>query len=147
MSQSGEPGAWDGSFYRVHTEYFEAAFLPNLGEDLEAVDNVDVLVDLPDGSRWSATIITLAHVELAMKRWTATGEALRVATSASRTVSSSAMPASAACAKCSSAWSRTTSSHRFFRDSTTDRSQRCESLILKRSVTSWRVMAGEVCFS
>jgi hypothetical protein len=34
---------------------------------------VDVFVDLPDGSRWSATIITLAQVELAMKRWAATG--------------------------------------------------------------------------
>ncbi|MFG2525681.1 hypothetical protein [Streptomyces sp. NPDC048527] len=77
MSQSGEPGVGDGPFYRVHTEHFEAAFVPNAGEDLESVDNVDVFVDLPDGSRWSATIITLAQVELAMKRWAATGEALR----------------------------------------------------------------------
>ncbi|WP_405638240.1 hypothetical protein OHB53_09020 [Streptomyces sp. NBC_00056] len=75
-SQSGEPGVWDGPFYRVHTEHFDAAFVPNAGEDLEAVDNVDVFVDLPDGSRWSATIITLAQVDLAMKRWAATGEAL-----------------------------------------------------------------------
>jgi hypothetical protein len=76
MSQSRQPGAWDGPFYRVHTEHFEAAFVPNAGEDLESVDNVDVFVDLPDGSRWSATIITLAQVELVMKRWAASGEAL-----------------------------------------------------------------------
>ncbi|MFI8791403.1 hypothetical protein [Streptomyces sp. NPDC055105] len=76
MSQSGQPGAWDGPFYRVHTGHFEAAFVPNAGEDLESVDNVDVFVDLPDGSRWSATIITLAQVDLVMKRWAATGEAL-----------------------------------------------------------------------
>jgi hypothetical protein len=76
MGQNRQPGAWDGPFYRVHTEYFEAAFVPNAGEDLEAVDNIDVFVDLPDGSRWSATIITLAQVEIVMKRWEATGEAL-----------------------------------------------------------------------
>lgn len=34
----------------------EAAFVPNAGEDLESVDNVDVFVDLPDGSRRGATL-------------------------------------------------------------------------------------------
>ncbi|MFJ6617829.1 hypothetical protein ACIQOW_09700 [Kitasatospora sp. NPDC091335] len=36
----------------------------------------DVFVDLNDGTRWSATIITLAEVETIMERWAATGEAL-----------------------------------------------------------------------
>ncbi|MER6126618.1 hypothetical protein ABT173_29170 [Streptomyces sp. NPDC001795] len=76
MSDSTLPGRWDGPWYRVRTEHFEAAFLPNAGEDLETVDNVDVFVDLKDGTRWSATIITLAEVEILMKRWTASGEAL-----------------------------------------------------------------------
>ncbi|CAL9638886.1 hypothetical protein [Streptomyces sp. enrichment culture] len=76
MSESAEPGSWDGPWYRVHTEQFEAAFLPNAGEDLEAVDDIDVFVDLPDGSRWSATILTLAQVEILMKRWATSGEAL-----------------------------------------------------------------------
>jgi hypothetical protein len=31
--------------------------------------SVDVFVDLKDGSRWSATIITLAQVEILLKRW------------------------------------------------------------------------------
>ncbi|MCL3994946.1 hypothetical protein [Streptomyces lavenduligriseus] len=52
MSESAEPGSWDGPWYRVHTKQFEAAFLPNAGEDLEAVDDIDVFVALPDGSRW-----------------------------------------------------------------------------------------------
>ncbi|GAA2218823.1 hypothetical protein [Streptomyces nogalater] len=75
MSHSTTPGSWDGPWYRVRTEQFEAAFLPNRDEDLEFVDNVDVFVDLKDGSRWSATIITLAQVEILMKRWAASGEA------------------------------------------------------------------------
>ncbi|MEV5239579.1 hypothetical protein AB0K89_10770 [Streptomyces cinnamoneus] len=76
MSHSTSPGSWDGPWYRVHTEQFEAAFLLDAGEDPEAADNVDVFVDLKDGSRWSATIITLAQVEILMKRWAASGEAL-----------------------------------------------------------------------
>ncbi|MEU6383495.1 hypothetical protein ABZ847_08020 [Streptomyces bauhiniae] len=76
MSQSGQPGAWDGPFYRVRTEHFEAAFVPNAAEDVESVDNVDVFVDLPDGSRWSATLITLAQVQHVMERWAVSGEAL-----------------------------------------------------------------------
>lgn len=40
------------------------------------MDNVEFFVDLKDGSRWSATIITLARVEILMKRWAASGEPL-----------------------------------------------------------------------
>jgi hypothetical protein len=40
------------------------------------VCNIDVFVDLPDGSRWSATVFTLAEVERLMDRWASTGEAL-----------------------------------------------------------------------
>jgi hypothetical protein len=39
MSHSTTPGSWDGPWHRVHTEQFEAAFLPSAGEDLESVDN------------------------------------------------------------------------------------------------------------
>ena len=76
MSHSTQPGRWDGPWYRVRTEHFEAAFLPNAGEDLEVVDNVDVFVDLKDRSRWSAIIITLGQVEAVMARWVESGEAL-----------------------------------------------------------------------
>ncbi|MFC1429323.1 hypothetical protein ACEZDB_01440 [Streptacidiphilus sp. N1-3] len=76
MSSSTQPGHWDEPWCRVRTEHFEASFLPNAGEDLESVDNVDVFVDLKDGSRWSATIITLEQVGIIMARWAESGEAL-----------------------------------------------------------------------
>ncbi|MFF9839321.1 hypothetical protein [Streptomyces sp. NPDC013740] len=68
---------WDEPWYRVRTDRFEASFLPSAGEDLDAVCNVDVEVRLAaDGSRWSATVFTLAEVERLMERWTLTGEEL-----------------------------------------------------------------------
>ena len=42
MSLSMQPGRWDGPWYRLRTKDFEAAFLPNGGEDRESVDNVGV---------------------------------------------------------------------------------------------------------
>ncbi|GGU94305.1 hypothetical protein GCM10010211_71750 [Streptomyces albospinus] len=76
MSESTQSGSWDGPWYRVSTEQFEAAFLPDANENLETVDNVEVEVRLRDGSRWSATMFTVAQVEVLMKRWAASGEAL-----------------------------------------------------------------------
>ncbi|MER5890324.1 hypothetical protein ABT160_41405 [Streptomyces sp. NPDC001941] len=75
-SESTEQG-WDEPWYRVRTDRFEASFLPSAGEDLDAVCNVDVEVRLTeDGSRWTATVFTLAEVERLMKRWSQTGEEL-----------------------------------------------------------------------
>ncbi|MER8088635.1 hypothetical protein ACFVZR_25570 [Streptomyces sp. NPDC058316] len=68
MSHSTPPGNGDGSWCRVHAEHFDAAFLPNADEDLESVDDVDVFVDLKDGSRSSVTVITLAQAEVIMAR-------------------------------------------------------------------------------
>jgi hypothetical protein len=76
MSHDILTGHWDGPWYRIRTDRFEAAFLPGAGEALHAVDKVDVDVRLTDGSRWSATIITLTQVERLMERWATTGEAL-----------------------------------------------------------------------
>ncbi|MFJ8825507.1 hypothetical protein ACIREE_27525 [Streptomyces sp. NPDC102467] len=70
----GEAG-WDGPYYRVRTKDFEALFLPDPDEELDAVCNVDAEVHLPDGSRWSATIFTLAEVDRLMQHWQDTGEA------------------------------------------------------------------------
>lgn len=67
---------WDGPWYRVRTEAFEVSFLPNDGQDVEAVCNIDVFVDLSDGSRWSATVFTLTEVERLLNLWATTGEAL-----------------------------------------------------------------------
>ncbi|MYS80036.1 hypothetical protein [Embleya scabrispora] len=80
MGDSASPGSvergWDGPFYRVRRDAFEASFLPNPDEDLGSVCNVDVEVRLMDGSRWSATVFTLAEVDRLMKSWAASGEAL-----------------------------------------------------------------------
>ncbi|MFI8458643.1 hypothetical protein [Kitasatospora sp. NPDC085464] len=80
MTDSGAEAAeqgWDEPWYRVRTDRFEASFLPNAGEPLDTVCNVDVEVRLTaDGSRWSATVFTLAEVERIMERWSSTGEAL-----------------------------------------------------------------------
>ncbi|MCX4458571.1 hypothetical protein OOK58_42430 [Streptomyces sp. NBC_01728] len=80
MSHIASPGSvergWDGPWYRVRADAFEASFLPSSGEELDLVCNVDVFVDLEDGSRWSATVFTVAEVERLMKTWAGTDEAL-----------------------------------------------------------------------
>ncbi|MCX4903166.1 hypothetical protein [Streptomyces sp. NBC_00878] len=80
MTNTGDKAieqGWDEPWYRVRTDRFEASFLPSAGEDLDAVCNVDVEVRLTaDGSRWSATVFTLAEVARLMKRWSRTGKEL-----------------------------------------------------------------------
>ncbi|WP_312867087.1 hypothetical protein [Streptomyces zagrosensis] len=66
----------DGAYYRVRAGALEMLFLPGPNEALDEVCNVDAEVRLPDGSRWSATIFTVAEVERLMTRWVGTGEAL-----------------------------------------------------------------------
>ncbi|MFJ2771110.1 hypothetical protein [Streptomyces sp. NPDC087300] len=70
------PQGWDEPWYRVRTKAFEAVFLPGPDEDLDAVCNVDVLVNLQDGSRWTATVFTLTEVARLMEVWAESGEAL-----------------------------------------------------------------------
>jgi hypothetical protein len=67
---------WDEPWYRVRTEAFEASFLPSPDEDLDSICNVDVFVNLQDGSRWTATVFTVAEVERLMDVWAESGEAL-----------------------------------------------------------------------
>ncbi|MFI9747603.1 hypothetical protein [Streptomyces sp. NPDC052494] len=77
-SASFEPleRGWDEPWYRVRMEDFQASFLPSESEDLNEVCNVDVFVTLKDGSRWTATVFTVAEVERLMKHWAGTDEAL-----------------------------------------------------------------------
>ncbi|MET8956354.1 hypothetical protein [Streptomyces sp. NPDC004533] len=75
LSRVQAEAGWDGSHYRFRAEGFDALFLPGPDEALDEGCNVDVEVRLPDGSRWSATIFTLAEVDRLMKRWEETGEA------------------------------------------------------------------------
>ncbi|WP_024759774.1 hypothetical protein [Streptomyces exfoliatus] len=77
-STSSEPieRGWDEPWYRIRMADFHASFLPSDGEDLDEVCNVDVFVTLKDGSRWTATVFTVAEVERLMKLWVGTDEAL-----------------------------------------------------------------------
>ncbi|MFC9894695.1 hypothetical protein ACFVMC_13485 [Nocardia sp. NPDC127579] len=66
--------SFDGIFYRVQTTSFDARFIISADADPERVENVDVEVRLTDGSRWSATMFTVAEVQRLMARWSQTGE-------------------------------------------------------------------------
>lgn len=65
-----------GDPYTTNTEpTFVARFL--LSPDVETVDtvaNVDVFVDLPDGSTWALTIFTVDEVGRLLARWKETGD-------------------------------------------------------------------------
>lgn len=65
---------WDGPVYRVRTPSLEITFFIGGGEDPDEVENVDAEVRLADGSRWSATIVTLDQVDRLMASWVGTGE-------------------------------------------------------------------------
>ena len=67
---------WDEPWSRVRAEAFEASFLPSPDEDVDSICNVDVFVNLQDGSRWTATVFTVAEVERLMDVWAESGEAL-----------------------------------------------------------------------
>ncbi|MGW1514090.1 hypothetical protein [Streptomyces sp. NPDC002394] len=75
---SSEPieRGWDEPWYRARREDFQVSFLPGDGEDWDEVCNVDVLVTLREGSRWTAAVSTIAEAERLMKPRAGTGEAL-----------------------------------------------------------------------
>ena len=60
----------------VQLNQAEAMFFLGAQDDPETVENVDIEVILTDGSRWSATLMTLAEIARIMMRWKATGENL-----------------------------------------------------------------------
>jgi hypothetical protein len=61
-------------FHVVETRQFRALFMLGAGDDAETVENVDAELTLPDGSRWSATFMTLLEIERIMMHWSDTGE-------------------------------------------------------------------------
>lgn len=60
----------------VETSQFKALFMLGADDRVETVENVDAEVTLPDGTRWSATIMTLLEIERIMMHWADTGENL-----------------------------------------------------------------------
>lgn len=61
---------------RVRLNGADAVFMLGSDDDANTVENVDVEVVVDDGSRWSATLVTLAEIGRLMSRWKATGECL-----------------------------------------------------------------------
>jgi hypothetical protein len=66
---------WDGPLFCVRAEGFEARFALGSAAEVDSVENVDVFVQLADGSKWTATVFTLAEVRRLMDRWAVSGEA------------------------------------------------------------------------
>lgn len=61
--------------YHVVTEPdFAALFLLGSDDSPEAVEDADAELRLPDGTRWSASFMTLDVIETVMNRWKETGE-------------------------------------------------------------------------
>ncbi|XCM29123.1 hypothetical protein ABXI76_06740 [Streptomyces parvus] len=67
--------ATERDIYHVVTESsFTALFLLGADDIPETVEDADAQLLLPDGSRWSATFMTLGAIETVMIRWRETGE-------------------------------------------------------------------------
>jgi hypothetical protein len=54
----------------------EAAFLLGAEDDPDTVEDIDVTVTLTDGSRWSASLMSLSQIARIMARWRVSGECL-----------------------------------------------------------------------
>ncbi|MCM2421725.1 hypothetical protein [Streptomyces sp. RKAG293] len=62
--------------HAVTTPHFDVVFMLGGGDDPETVANVDAEVTLRDGSRWSATFLTMEEIARILERWSITGESL-----------------------------------------------------------------------
>ncbi len=60
----------------VQLEGAEVTILLGDNDDPETVENVDVEVKCVDGTRWSATVLTLTEIDRVMAHYAATGECL-----------------------------------------------------------------------
>ncbi|WP_345365414.1 hypothetical protein [Actinoallomurus liliacearum] len=56
------------------TDQFRAVFMLGAEDEVDSVENVDVEVYLSDGTRWSATFMTMREIEKIMDRWRSSGE-------------------------------------------------------------------------
>lgn len=60
--------------HEVVSDQFRATFMLSADDDPETVTNVDAEVTLPDGTRWSATFMTIQEIQHVMQRWMMSGE-------------------------------------------------------------------------
>ncbi|MFI6324369.1 hypothetical protein ACIBG8_43075 [Nonomuraea sp. NPDC050556] len=66
----------DGAFYRISDPGFEMMIPRWKGYAPETADQADAIIRLPDGTRRSATFMTLEVVGEIMDRWQKSGESL-----------------------------------------------------------------------
>ncbi|MFJ3169790.1 hypothetical protein ACIPJK_03295 [Streptomyces roseus] len=64
----------DHPFHVVETARFTITYILGLDDDPLTVENTDALVETPDGTRWSATLLTHREIARVMDRWATTGE-------------------------------------------------------------------------
>jgi hypothetical protein len=62
--------------HEVVTDQFRAVFMLGAEDEADSVENVDVEVSLSDGTRWSATFMTMREIQKIMDRWRSSGENL-----------------------------------------------------------------------
>ncbi|WP_030022155.1 hypothetical protein [Streptomyces monomycini] len=63
-------------FYTIKEAQFDVTFILGADDDSDTVENIDAEVVLADGTRWSATFLTLHEISRIMDRWSTTGESL-----------------------------------------------------------------------
>lgn len=61
-------------FHVVKEPGFIVLFMLGADDQVDTVEDVDAELRLPDGSRWSATCMTLGAIEVVLNRWKETGE-------------------------------------------------------------------------
>lgn len=61
-------------YHVVREPEFTALFMLGADDSTETVEDVDAELRLPDGTRWSASFMTLGAIETVMSRWRETGE-------------------------------------------------------------------------
>ncbi|MER7763677.1 hypothetical protein [Streptomyces sp. NPDC097619] len=61
-------------YHVVREPEFTALFMLGADEPAETAGDVDAELRLPDGTRWSASFMTLGAIETVMKRWRESGE-------------------------------------------------------------------------
>ncbi|MFF7075099.1 hypothetical protein [Streptomyces lavendulae] len=60
--------------HTVETDRFSITYILGAEDDPRTVKNTDAIVTAPDGTRWSATLLTLDEVARVMDVWSTTGE-------------------------------------------------------------------------
>jgi hypothetical protein len=60
--------------HEVVSDQFRALFMLGADDEPAGVGNVDAEVTLPDGSRWSATFMSIHEIRNIMDRWRTSGE-------------------------------------------------------------------------